>query len=66
MQRGEVFGFIGANGAGKTTTMRLIMDLIRPYRGSVCVLGLDARLESLEIKRHVGYLTGEAGRSTPE
>jgi ABC-2 type transport system ATP-binding protein len=59
VRRGEVFGFIGANGAGKTTTMRLIMDLIRPDRGSVSVLGFDAHLESLEIKRRVGYLTGE-------
>ena len=59
VRRGEVFGFIGANGAGKTTTMRLIMDLIRPDRGSVSVLGLDARRDSLEVKRRVGYLTGE-------
>jgi ABC-2 type transport system ATP-binding protein len=59
VRRGEVFGFIGANGAGKTTTMRLIMDLIRPDRGSVGVLGLDAHRQSLEIKRRVGYLTGE-------
>ena len=56
---GEVFGLIGANGAGKTTTLRLIMDLIRPDAGGVTVLGLDARRDSLEIKRRVGYLTGE-------
>lgn len=56
---GEVFGLIGANGAGKTTTLRLIMDLIRPDAGGVQVLGLDARRDSLEIKRRVGYLTGE-------
>ena len=56
---GEVFGLIGANGAGKTTTLRLIMDLIRPDAGGVTVVGLDARRDSLEIKRRVGYLTGE-------
>ena len=59
VRRGEVFGFIGANGAGKTTTMRLIMDLIRPDRGTVSVLGLDSRRDSVEVKRRVGYLTGE-------
>ncbi len=32
--RGEVFGFVGPNGAGKTTTIRLLMDLVRPDRGS--------------------------------
>lgn len=59
VNRGEVFGFIGANGAGKTTTMRLVMDLIRPDRGTVSVLGLDSRRDSLAIKRAVGYLPGE-------
>ena len=57
--RGEVFGFIGPNGAGKTTTIRLLMDLIRPDRGSVEVLGLDAHAHSLELKRRIGYLPGE-------
>jgi ABC-2 type transport system ATP-binding protein len=57
--RGEVFGFIGPNGAGKTTTIRLLMDLIRPDRGSAHLLGLDARRDSIAIKRRVGYLPGE-------
>ena len=56
---GEVFGFIGPNGAGKTTTIRLLMDLIRPDRGTVRLLGLDARRDSVAIKRRVGYLPGE-------
>ncbi|HET7421634.1 MAG TPA: ABC transporter ATP-binding protein [Candidatus Dormibacteraeota bacterium] len=59
VRRGEVFGFIGPNGAGKTTTIRLLMDLVRPDRGSIRVLGLDAHRDSLAIKRRVGYLPGE-------
>ncbi len=59
---GEVFGFIGPNGAGKTTTIRLLMDLIRPDRGSARLLGLDARRDSLALKRRVGYLPGELPR----
>lgn len=57
--RGEILGFVGPNGAGKTTTIRLLMDLIRPDRGSATVLGLDARRDSLVIKGRVGYLPGE-------
>ncbi|MEV4706367.1 ABC transporter ATP-binding protein [Actinoplanes sp. NPDC049316] len=57
--RGETFGFIGPNGAGKTTTIRLLMDLIRPDRGSATLLGLDSRRDSLAVKRRVGYLPGE-------
>ncbi|MFI7539718.1 ATP-binding cassette domain-containing protein [Actinoplanes sp. NPDC049599] len=56
---GETFGFIGPNGAGKTTTIRLLMDLIRPDRGSATLLGLDSRRDSLAVKRRIGYLPGE-------
>ena len=62
VNRGEVFGFVGPNGAGKTTTIRLLMDLIRPDRGTARVFGLDARLDSLAVKRGVGYLPGELAR----
>jgi ABC-2 type transport system ATP-binding protein len=60
---GETFGFIGPNGAGKTTTIRLLMDLIRPDRGTATVLGMDARRDSRAVKRLVGYLPGELARS---
>jgi ABC-2 type transport system ATP-binding protein len=62
VRAGEVFGFIGPNGAGKTTAIRLLMDLIRPDRGTASVLGMDARRQSLEIKRLTGYLPGELPR----
>ncbi len=56
---GEVFGFLGPNGAGKSTTIRLLLDFIRPTRGTATVLGRDVRAESVEIRRRVGYLPGE-------
>ena len=34
VERGQVFGFLGANGAGKTTTMRIILDILRPDSGT--------------------------------
>jgi ABC-2 type transport system ATP-binding protein len=36
--QGEVFGFLGANGAGKTTTIRMLLDLVRPTRGTASIL----------------------------
>jgi ABC-2 type transport system ATP-binding protein len=59
IDRGEILGFVGPNGAGKTTTIRLLMDLIRPDRGSATLFGLDVHRDSLAIKRRVGYLPGE-------
>lgn len=36
---GEIFGFLGGNGAGKTTTLRMVLNIIRPDRGQISVLG---------------------------
>ena len=38
---GEIFGFLGPNGAGKSTTQKLLIGLLRGYRGAVSVLGRD-------------------------
>lgn len=59
VQRGEIFGYLGPNGAGKTTTIRLLLDLIRPSSGSVQILGLDSRRDSVKVKRLVGNLPSE-------
>lgn len=59
--RGEVFGFLGLNGAGKTTTIRVLLDLLRPSRGSAALFGLDCQRESLAARTLVGYLPGELG-----
>ncbi|WP_055586759.1 ABC transporter ATP-binding protein [Peterkaempfera griseoplana] len=56
---GEVFGYLGPNGAGKSTTIRLLLDLIRPTGGRATVLGLDPRVDSVELHRRTGYLAGD-------
>ena len=59
VQRGEIFGFLGPNGAGKTTTIRTLMDEIRPTSGSATIVGLDTHTDSVEIRRHIGYIPGD-------
>jgi ABC-2 type transport system ATP-binding protein len=56
---GEVYGFLGANGAGKSTTIRTLLNLIRPSGGSATICGLDAVRDSVAVKTHIGYLSGE-------
>jgi len=57
VQAGEIFGFLGPNGSGKTTAMRMLCGLLTPDGGSGTCLGYDIIRETLEIKRHVGYMT---------
>ena len=57
VRRGEVFGFLGPNGAGKTTTIRLLLDFLRPTRGSLVVLG--GTCADPGVRRRLGYLPAE-------
>jgi ABC-2 type transport system ATP-binding protein len=60
VQPGEVFGLLGPNGAGKTTLVRLVMGFLRPTSGSARVAGFDSVADSLQVRREVAYLPGEA------
>lgn len=55
---GSVFGLLGPNGAGKSTTIRMILDIYRPDRGEIRVLGRPAGSGTRTL---VGYLPEERG-----
>ena len=61
IERGRVFGFLGANGSGKTTTIRMLTTLLRPTAGRAFVDGLDVRREGNEVRRRIGVALQEAG-----
>jgi ABC-2 type transport system ATP-binding protein len=54
INRGEIFGFLGANGAGKTTTLKLLMRLIFPTSGTARILDRD--LQDVRMHERIGYL----------
>src|SRR5678809_1373719 len=54
INRGEIFGFLGANGAGKTTTLKLLMRLIYPTAGGARILGRD--IADVGMHQRIGYL----------
>jgi len=56
IEKGEIVGFLGPNGAGKSSTMRMITGYMMPTRGSAWVAGRDMTRDSLEGRRHLGYL----------
>lgn len=59
VNEGEVFGYLGPNGAGKTTTIRLLLDLLRPTRGTSRVLDRHPYFDGVDVRRSIGYLPGE-------
>jgi ABC-2 type transport system ATP-binding protein len=57
VQKGEIFGFLGANGAGKTTAMRMLTGLLVPSSGQALVSGKNVYTESEQIKQRIGYMS---------
>ncbi|MDE6648431.1 MAG: ABC transporter ATP-binding protein [Muribaculaceae bacterium] len=57
VDKGEIFGFLGANGAGKTTAMRMLCGLSLPTDGDGQVAGCDIISQSEEIKKRIGYMS---------
>ncbi|PLX11776.1 MAG: gliding motility-associated ABC transporter ATP-binding subunit GldA [Marinilabiliales bacterium] len=53
---GEIVGFVGPNGAGKSTTMKILTGFIPPSSGKAKINDLDLIENSLEIRKHIGYL----------
>jgi ABC-2 type transport system ATP-binding protein len=56
---GSVYGLLGPNGAGKTTTIRMILDIIRPDKGSIALFGRPSTEPG--VRDVVGYLPEERG-----
>lgn len=57
VEKGEIFGFLGANGAGKTTAMRMLCGLLMPTSGQARVAGYDVYKQNELIKRNIGYMS---------
>ncbi len=54
--QGEIFAFLGPNGAGKTTTIKMMVGLLSPSSGNICLGGFDVVRQSRQAKARMGYV----------
>ena len=57
VEKGEIFGFLGANGAGKSTTIRMLCGLLNSSSGSATVAGFDINKNPEKVKENIGYMS---------
>lgn len=57
INKGEIFGFLGANGAGKTTAIKMLCGILKPTYGDAFVNGISVTNETEKVKNNIGYMS---------
>ena len=52
--KGEIFGFLGPSGAGKSTLQKILIGLLKNYKGSVKVFGKEVRGQKNDYYERIG------------
>lgn len=56
-----VYGLLGPNGAGKTTLMKMMVDILAPSGGRVCLDGVGIHALGAAYRDRLGYMPQEIG-----
>ena len=56
---GSIYGFLGVNGAGKTSTIKMLMGILRPTQGEICIFGEWQKRVSPRCRRQLAYVSQE-------
>jgi ABC-2 type transport system ATP-binding protein len=60
VERGEIFGLLGANGSGKSTLIRLVSTLLIPDGGTITVFDRDVQRDERAVRRMINRVSVEA------
>jgi ABC-2 type transport system ATP-binding protein len=61
VERGEIFGLVGADGAGKTTTLRMLAGVLTPDGGGASITGLDVVRDLEAVRARISYMPQRFG-----
>ena len=56
VERGTIYGLLGANGAGKSTTFKLISGLLQPNTGAIQFDGEEIQVQDRKFLKEMGIL----------
>jgi len=59
INKGEIFGLLGANGAGKSTLINILTTLSNKSQGKIEIMGMDFESNLSESKTHLGVVPQE-------
>jgi ABC-2 type transport system ATP-binding protein len=59
IERGQIYGVIGANGSGKSTLIRMISTLLLPDEGSIRVFGRDVVAEPMAVRSLINRVSAD-------
>ena len=57
VEKGEIFGFLGANGAGKSTTIRMLCGILPTTSGTGIIAGYDVVKNPGMVRQNIGYMS---------
>ncbi|MDO5292944.1 MAG: ABC transporter ATP-binding protein [bacterium] len=64
VNKGTVFGLLGANGAGKSTSIECMLGIKKAEEGEVSILGMDPKRDRTRLFQKVGVQFQEANYQT--
>ncbi len=60
VERGEIYGVLGANGSGKSTLIRLVSTLLTLDTGRAEIFGHDVERDEMAVKRLINRVSVDA------
>ena len=54
VRNGEIFGFLGPSGSGKTTIQKVLISLLKDYKGSIKVFGKERKSFGRDFYEKIG------------